>query len=57
MTNRHDLLLKDLRALLAEAEAFEFHDFKNSKYAAPKMMLVEKLTIIADAVKAGRYDD
>lgn len=53
----HSALIADLSALLEEAKDFEFHDFKNSKYAAPKMELMEKILVIADKVKGGGYDN
>lgn len=53
----HDLLVKDLNDLLEKARSFEFHDFKNEKYPAPKMALVEKLDIIRKKVIDGAYDN
>lgn len=50
-------LIKDIAELLKEVEAFEFHDFKNEKYAAPKMELVMKLGAIMDSAKNGKYDN
>lgn len=53
----HARLLDDLRELLREAEAFEFHDHKNTRYAAPKAQLHAKLTGMAVNVRKGVYDD
>lgn len=55
--NGHQLLIKDLEEFLKEAESFEFHDFRNEKYATPKMALKEKLDAMAEAVIAGKYDN
>jgi len=53
----HRHLIEDLEALLAEAQTFQFHDFKNTIYAAPKVALYMKLTELVAAVKEGRYDN
>lgn len=53
----HSQLLKDLRILLLEAENREFHDFGNTKYAAPKVTLVRKLNTLILNVKKGVYDN
>lgn len=66
----HEHLLLDLRslaaqaeALLAEATAFQFDDFKNEKYATPKVELDRRLREIsvtavsmAQRVRDGKYD-
>ena len=52
----HQRLIADLRILLDEAVRFEFHDFKNTKYASPKTVLDNKLRTIADDVRTGKYD-
>lgn len=49
-------LVQDLKALLAEAEAGEFGDFSNEKYAAPKMELGQKLYDLRQNVINGKYD-
>lgn len=49
--------------IISKAAAGEYHDYKNKKYAAPKMVLVEHLsefTELDDIVKAvmnGDYDE
>ena len=49
--------------IITEARAGEFHDFKNNKYATPKVALVgyldkfPELTDIKEAVIAGEYDE
>jgi hypothetical protein len=53
----HKALLADLEALLAEARAFQFHDFRNEKYATPKIALHRKLQAIAEKVTMGDYDN
>lgn len=53
----HSYLLRDLSFIIAEAEGFEFHDFKNTKYPAPKRELIAQLTSIINNVKNGDYDN
>jgi len=53
----HELLIRDLKVILAEAEAFEFHDFKNTKYAQPKMTLYTQLSVVIERIKNGDYDN
>jgi len=53
----HEILIADLRDLLDEAIAWEFHDFKNNKYATPKIELCNKLRAMADEVISGKYDN
>lgn len=53
----HKALIMDLAGLLAEAESFQFHDFKNSLYATPKVQLVLKLRAMAELAQNGRYDN
>lgn len=50
-------LLVDLVALLQEAVVYEFHDFRNTQYAAPKMELVNKLNALIEKTKNGDYDN
>lgn len=51
-----ELLVQELKELLHEAEAGEFGDFTNSKYATPKIVLAEKLHNIRENVINGKYD-
>jgi len=53
----HRLLLEDIQSLLSEAVAYEFHDFKNSTYPAPKLALIQKLDWLLKNVKSGKYDN
>lgn len=53
----HLELLKDLKVLLAEATAGEFHDFNNKKYFAPKVILAHKLKKLREKVLKGEYDN
>lgn len=53
----HEKLVKDLRALLTDAENAEFHDFKNSRYAAPKVALAQRLLTLRQNVIGGEYDN
>jgi hypothetical protein len=50
------LLIEDLEKLLDEAKDGEFGDFTNSKYATPKVVLVEKLEQLRLNVIDGKYD-
>ena len=53
----HEKLMQDLTELLSEAYNYEFHDFKNRKYATPKVELNSKLNILAKNVIEGKYDN
>ena len=53
----HDALMKDLYELYQEAWHEQFHDFKNDKYAAPKVTLVKKLDELVVKVMHGEYDN
>ena len=53
----HENLIEDLKDILHEAEGFEFHDFRNMKYATPKVELRAKLLILAARVQDGKYDN
>lgn len=57
MDKGHDNLLSDLEKLLLEAQNEEFHDFKNNKYAAPKMELASQLEALRKNVIDGKYDN
>ena len=50
-------LLDDLANVLDEAWHYEFHDFKNKKYATPKVELRSQLLKIAQSVVDGKYDN
>ncbi len=53
----HTNLCHDLAELSKEALDFEFHDFKNTTYASPKVELVMKLESLIKKVKDGDYDN
>lgn len=53
----YNFLMSDLTELFMEALHYEFDDFKNTKYATPKVMLVMKLKDISEAAKNGKYDN
>lgn len=53
----HTNLMEDLVALTKEASEFEFDDFRNKKYATPKVELVNRLSALIENVKEGRYDN
>lgn len=55
--NGHEALLNDLESLTLEARDYAFHDFKNTKYAVPKVALHNKLLVLAERVKNGNYDN
>lgn len=53
----HEALQLDIAVLLNDVKQFQFHDFKNTKYAAPKMALVSRLNELISNVKNGKYDN
>ena len=53
----HLNLISDLSLLLKEAINFAFHDFKNEKYATPKVELVSRFKMLTEAVMNGNYDN
>lgn len=53
----HIKLIYALQLLLSRAEDFQFHDFKNTDYAAPKMALVEALGALLKRVTDGDFDN
>lgn len=52
----HKSLMLDLQILLQEADDFAFDDFKNEKYAAPKVALANRLEDLRQNVINGKYD-
>jgi hypothetical protein len=57
MDKGHEELLRDLKIVLVMAERFEFHDFKNERFATPKVELVKILDLMIGNVKVGKYDN
>lgn len=53
----HDALIDDVTDLLSDVALFEYHDFKNSTHAAPKIALREKFLELAQNVIDGKYDN
>lgn len=53
----HDRLMLDLKDLVILAERFEFHDFKNLRFPAPKLELVRRLHTMTEHAMLGRYDN
>ena len=53
----HNALMQDLAEIVYEAAHYEFHDFKNEKYATPKVTLRSKLLVISENVVSGKYDN
>lgn len=57
MDKGHKYLIEDIAILLRDAENFEFHDFKNNTYPAPKMALVNRFHELRDNTMNGKYDN
>lgn len=53
----HDALMMDLTLLLKDASEFQFHDYKNEKYPAPKAALMHRSEEIIQNMKNGKYDN
>ena len=53
----HILLVQDITDLRNNVMTNEYHDFKNDKYATPKMVLRARLLDMAQAVIDGKYDN
>lgn len=53
----HNELIKDVRSLLNDTESFQFHDFLNEKFAAPKSVLAKILHQMRDNAINGKYDN
>lgn len=53
----HDRLVSELGQMYSEARNFQFHDFKNTDYPAPKMVLADKLRKMRGNVLNGVYDN
>lgn len=53
----HAHLIHDIKCLLDMAERFEFHDFKNTQFGAPKMALRVFFLEGAEKAKNGYYDN
>lgn len=53
----HQNLINDIDALRAEVVGFEFHDFKNEKYFAPKIALADKFRELRNNTITGKYDN
>jgi len=52
----HESLILDIKILLKEAEDYEFDDFRNEKYAVPKIALGNRLEGLRQNVIDGKYD-
>lgn len=53
----HVALMNDLDSLRQLADNYEFHDFKNTSFATPKVELHQRLIDMASNVKSGVYDN
>lgn len=57
MEKEHTQLIADIEFLLKEAKDYEFHDFNNEKYPAPKKALMDIVEKIRYNILAGKYDN
>lgn len=57
MNKGHEKLIRDLKILLKLAENFEYHDFKNNMFPAPKSALIRNLSMLVEETKKGTYDN
>ena len=53
----HVLLVQDITDLRNNVMTHEYHDFKNTKYSMPKLVLRARLLDMAQAVVDGKYDN
>lgn len=53
----HKNLVLDVVMLFKEIVDFEFHDYKNKNYAAPKVVLAARFEDLRDNVIEGKYDN
>jgi hypothetical protein len=53
----HTGLITDIRKLLKEAMDYDFHDYKNKKYPAPKAALIAHLSQMVSRAQNGWYDN
>lgn len=53
----HVTLINDLMLLMEEVRKSEFHDFRNTKYPAPKIELASKFQMLRENVINGKYDN
>lgn len=53
----HRKLIEDIEALLTDAREYQFHDYKNTRYEAPKLELLKRLNAMCEGVKNDRYDN
>lgn len=53
----HVELINDIVDLWKDAMAFEFHDFKNKRYAVPKAALIAQFKAFTLKIADGGYDN
>lgn len=53
----HFALINDLQTILAMADKYDFHDFKNEKFATSKIELKSMLDTMSANVENGIYDN
>ncbi len=53
----YEALMVDLEILFDEAKNYEFDDFRNTKYPAPKMTLINRLQELIANTQDGKYDN
>ena len=57
MDKGHENLIKEIKSLLSDAEDYQFHDFCNSRYPAPKRVLRTILLAMVERVEEGAVVD
>ena len=53
----HHKLVDDVTDLMKNVNDYQYHDFKNTTYSAPKLALVQKLEWLLKNTKEGKYDN
>lgn len=53
----HNKLMTDLADVVKDAHEYQYHDYKNKKYPAPKVALRNRLLQLAENVVNGKYDN
>lgn len=53
----HEMLLDALAKVFMRARNYEYHDFKNTSEAMPKMALIRDLEVIIKDTKEGKFDN
>ena len=53
----HKCLLSNIIVLLKQTNEYQYHDFKNSHFATPKMALLAAFDVLRERVQTGEYDN